>query len=60
MKFTILGACNIGDETTCPHCNGWKGEDDDICDDCASDFEEPEGDDDGPFEDGDDLDGGEE
>ncbi len=48
MKCTILGACNIGDETTCPHCGGWKDEDADICDDCAE-----------MFEDGDDLDGGE-
>ncbi len=57
--FEIFGACNIDDDSTCPHCGGWKDEDDDICADCAEDFED-DGDDDGPFEDGDDPDWGEE
>lgn len=41
-KATIEGACNIGDEQTCPHCNGWKEPDEDICQDCAEDFGSPD------------------
>lgn len=54
----ILGYCNIDDDTTCPHCGGWKDSDDDICDDCAEDFENDDSEDDGPFDEDDDAAGG--
>lgn len=37
-EVTILGACSIGDGETCPHCNGWKAPEEDVCPECEEDF----------------------
>ena len=44
MKVTIEGACNLGDDLTCPHCGGWKDVEDDICENCEEDMLTEEGD----------------
>lgn len=40
IEAEIIGVCNIGDGRTCPDCGGWKDPDEDLCEECATSWED--------------------